>query len=131
MTESKTSYHFSGKSIVGSDISYKSKLTEEHKTFLKDTKKQILKSINAGRHLEGEILSDISDNDSLFAQDTVPAYFSQLNCFDIGIRELLCECKVIQIGLEYHTPKTKCEKLLTKHLKIALRELTKYYNAQE
>ena len=116
MDELKIGYHFSGKFMIGHDISYK--LTKDQKSLLKDTKKQILKSVGESKDLEGQILSDITKNETLFFRYT--AEFPEITVYDLAINELQRECRIVNIGMKYHIPKTECEKLLAKQLKLSL-----------
>ena len=116
----KTLY-FSSNNILGHDSSYRSQWSESKKQLLDDTKKQILESIQSGNSSEASILSDLLTTPGLSDRYSMFNSLSHPRAFDLGIRELLCEGKVVKLNRGiFHVPTTECEKTLAKRLAIAL-----------
>lgn len=113
--------YFGSSGILSHDFSYRSQWSESKKQLLDDTKTQILKSIESGTSAEVSIMSDLLTIQSLSERYSMFSSLSHDGAFDLAIRELLCEGKVVKLnGGNFYVPTTECEKTLAKQLAIAL-----------
>ena len=115
----KGHYFINDKFIVTHNLSYRSKLSERDKELLEKVKTQIIESIKSGNSLEGSIFSEVCKAPEM--PESRMFGLGIENAFHLGLKELLCEGKVVQLNdRQYHVPTTECEKSLTKRLTVAL-----------
>ena len=114
----KESRYFSNDLIISFKRLNTSALSLEQQNLYKETKSQILKSVEAGRDSEGAILSNLKEKLGERKMFGFPT--SDTDC--LAIKELLADGKLIKLNNgRYYVPKTECEKLLAEQVKKALR----------